>query len=150
MNSIPLINKIDPFFCKYDWFEINDTTVCISIHSDKHYTIKEKDGKYHLLFIDLINFDADHLSTNDDFMSLLRFVERQLVSVNSYMLRDTEWKSENASLAQMQYSPTSVTKWDIHKSFVLERYMRLSKKLKKEKMEGEKKDKSVDSLSKLN
>lgn len=120
----------------YDWFRVGDdkkNKVCLSLYSTKHLLIIQKEDSYHLLYVMTNdNGSMEYITSNENLSELLTFAESQLVSINSFMLSDGAWKQDPPTLAQLQYVPNALTKWDVHKQMTSERIASIAKRIKRE------------------
>jgi|GEM_PF-3326543 len=105
----------------YDWWKVCNNTYALSISTDFHYVI-EKDKYDDQFYVYEINSLKDHnsielINSSLNCIDMIDFIENQMISkITSFMLKNTPWKLEDATPAQLRAIKFAVVenKWDCH------------------------------------
>jgi len=108
----------------YDWWKADNDTYALSISTDFHYVI-EKDRYDDEFYVYEVNSLKDHnsielVNSSSSVIDVIDFVENESISkITSYMLKNTSWKFEGATPAQLKAIKWGnvENKWDCHVYF---------------------------------
>lgn len=103
----------------YDWFVIDDSTICLLTAHNVHGVIKHNNENYYLFQVMNLNKKGslNYIAKSESINDLIDFVHSKILSHNSYAIIEAEWKFEPATAAQQQYAWGAETKWDATKHF---------------------------------
>ncbi|GFN32565.1 DEAD/DEAH box helicase [Paenibacillus xylaniclasticus] len=101
-----------------DWFRVNNLTYALSMGSNAHYVIENKDNTFVMYYVltDKENRSVQEKHSLDSMKDMIAYVEK-FASRNTYTIRNSEWKLQRATEAQRKFVPHAKTKWEVHKIF---------------------------------
>lgn len=110
---------------KYDWYKVNESTYALSYMSDNHYIISIKcdiEGNTSFLLYEVKTGNDERycnfIKNSNTLDELIFDVEENIIThVNSFIKKESSWKSDPATLKQKEKCHWFNTKWDAHKYF---------------------------------
>lgn len=123
-KEIKLLNKqLKERFSEayYDWFRVDNFTYALSINSDNHYVITQKDDnlfEVYRICTEKYKNSVEFIESGSNLFEIIEEVENNLMKYpTSFSYRNAEWKLHPATKKQKKYIWNAKTKWDCHKYF---------------------------------
>lgn len=109
---------------KYDWFKIDNLTYALTYDIDKHYIFEQyEDNDYLINYCFQVSTEKGnksivYIASNINLVELIFYVENKLIkNRNTFVIKNSDWKNQQATENQRKYISWARTKWDAHKYF---------------------------------
>lgn len=102
----------------YDWWKARDNCFALSVTSDFHYLIEKENGVFNVFEINTQK-DNNHLeliNSSNSALEMISFIETSPDKITSFMRKDTPWKQDPPTQAQLNAVKWGVVnnKWECH------------------------------------
>jgi type I site-specific restriction endonuclease len=102
-----------------DWWKVDNLSFALSYANGVHYVIEDSQNTYKVYSAVTEREDKriSELSKFEELLKAVKYVENNVNKGNSYISKNSSWKSDPPSPAQLKYVPYAKDKWDVYKQF---------------------------------